>query len=126
MQSTGREPGLAPSWSLFRTLLDKVSFGEFDMYSLQRPLFPAASLSAQTDRWTVNSNTVAQSSAELKNFFTYTEYPGLNDNGTYNATNDERSPFNFMPAHCYVPNKAYNSPIVAYIPQGNDIEADLV
>lgn len=44
----------------------------------------------------------------------------------YSPLIDPFGPFYFFPPHCYERKNRYNSPIVAYIPQGNQIESDMI
>lgn len=112
-------------WS--RTAFDVTTTGDIDLYMLQTPFYPAAKLDSETDTWSVTTSQMLQKSVELLDFFTYTEYPVVTAlNGTYNTIIDPKSPYNWMPEHCYQPKEGYNSPYVAVILENNVIETDLI
>lgn len=52
------------------------------------------------------------------------EVPGVGR--IYEPLIDPLGPYYFFPPHCYERKNRYNSPVIAYIPSGNQIEQDMV
>jgi hypothetical protein len=64
-------------------------------------------------------------------FLNFTSYPGLNATNTslsYSPISDQLGPYNFFPQHCVKRKKGpeFNSPLIGYIPTGNQIEKDFI
>ena len=112
-----------------RTEIQILEVPTFDVYQLKKPFYPVTQLN-ENNTWSTVNFDIAEQGAEMIPFLEFSNYstavdvPGV---GTlYSPLIDPIGPYYFYPPHCYEKKNRYNSPVVAYIPQGNQIEADMI
>jgi hypothetical protein len=84
----------------------------------------------ENDIWTNDLATVTRKTADFDDFFIHSNYTmfKLEIAGTkiYNPYLDVGGPLFFFPSHCYGKTKPYNSSLVAYVANDNQIERDML
>ena len=84
----------------------------------------------ENDIWTNDLATVTRKTADFDDFFIHSNYTMFNLEiaGTkiYNPYLDVGGPLFFFPSHCYGKTKPYNSSLVAYVANDNQIERDML
>jgi hypothetical protein len=90
-----------------RAILTATTSPDIAMYTLQTPIYPIGKLDLPNLKYSITNNYVANLSSDLYSFMAYTNYTSGVDTklGIYDPIKDVNSPFNFMPPHCYTPDR---------------------
>jgi hypothetical protein len=111
-----------------RTQVTVITSQEYDIYQIKKPMYPTNA--RNETHWSNTNYEATKQGLDLIPFMQHNNYtPAISFPvlGTvYEPLVDPIGPYYFFPPHCYARTNRYVSPIVAYIPNGNQIEKDMI
>ena len=127
------------SFTYIMTVAKDRWYPNFDLEKLKHPLYSTMELNQETNEYYADYETSQKQGEQWEGFFQFANYTngnrkvGVDENGTnifvrsYTPSSDVTGPGNWLPTQCYSSvDYKYNSTVIAYIKNGNQIEEDLL